>query len=103
VLLGEGLTDVVLGNRSLFEQERADPSARETLNGERPMDALFADGTGPDQQNAESRHERIDYRVPGSERKLRTRHPPVPVRESAASTRRGEAPPTPRAGDAAVA
>ena len=49
VLLGEGLADVVLGDRSALEQERPDAAARETLDRERAMDALFGDGTGPNE------------------------------------------------------
>ena len=68
VLLGQGLADVVLGDRPALEQERSDTSARKALNCQRAMHVLFADGAGANENYAQSRHVWNDYRVPAVEK-----------------------------------
>ena len=68
VLLGERLADVVLRDRSALEQEGSDAPARKPLNGQRAVNVLFAHGTRPNENYAQSRHVWNDYRVPGVEK-----------------------------------
>src|SRR5262249_54548555 len=66
VLLGQGVSDVVLGGRAPLDQERSDSAAGKALDPESTVDALLGDGAGAHEKDAQSRHGYLIIAYPGS-------------------------------------